>query len=163
MKGLSNGKISSRDGTHPHAHYLETEGEKTAYFHDTLSLTLSCLPSRIFPTPSTSLSVSLGTAVGAKVEPSARKHVPQLVPHLVPPSVTANRRWRGELRSTQHPEGDAAKNHPVAGSDPVLPAVLRAKTSAGCGVAPGHGVVFAASLSECRAGCKSSRHRSVQP
>jgi hypothetical protein len=26
------------------------------------------------------------------------------------------------------------------GSDPILPAVLRAKTSAGCGVAPGHGV-----------------------
>ena len=33
---------------HPDERYLETEAEKVAYFHDTLGLGLSCLPSRIY-------------------------------------------------------------------------------------------------------------------
>ena len=33
---------------HPDERYLETEAEKVAYFHDTLGLALSCLPSRIY-------------------------------------------------------------------------------------------------------------------
>ena len=94
-----------------------------------------------FPIVSKSLSVSLGTAVAAKVEPSAREHVPQLVPHLVPPSVIAKRPCRGELRSAQHPESDAAKTTPWPGATPFCPSFCGPKPLQATGVAPGHGAL----------------------
>src|SRR5215470_9106669 len=101
-----------------------------------------------FPILTTSLSVSLGTAVGGQVEPSAREQVPQMVPHLVPPSVTAKLRWRGELRSAQHAESDAAKTTPWPGATPFCPSFCGPKPLQAAGVAPGHGVVFVASRSD---------------
>lgn len=54
-----------------------------------------------------------------------------MVPLSVPPAVSSNMRQYPSLRYERTSESDAAKNRSVAGSDPVLAAILRAKTPPG--------------------------------
>jgi hypothetical protein len=89
--------------------------------------------------PSTSLSVCPRSAGGRKTEPSAREQVPHLVPHSVPPTVTAKRRWRGELHSHDIPKVTRQKTTPWPGATPFCGAFRAPKPLRAAGSLPAAG------------------------